>query len=545
MATSDRSFSRVIGSALCAAFCLAFANEAPAQLSVEEFVYPVYYAQNELVKGQTNLVKLRILGKGMEGRGDGYFFTRCRLEYLGPDARTNFTAEAPECVLNRQHTALASHTPLVLRGENGLFVQGLGFFCDLTNMTLRLSNSVETVFREDIAKTVRTRKPTLASLTATNALTNSITPKNVATNAATNLASTQTGTNASPATNYVRIFADHMFFNYRSNAITYTDSVRVDTSQFEMACDQLDGKRSTNGTIENVVAQSRGSGIVLFNKLDKSSAYGDHAVYQIQDGRETVVLSGDRARWQDQQREAFAKRFSFDLKEQRFRAEENAYVKVPRVSLGQESLLPGKQSTGTNAPVGDLEISADLVVAQLPTTNNPARSVTAVTNVVIVSSADKSRATSDQASYSEATGIMELNGKAFWQTGERIIAGDSLFADRTNRVFVVTGNAYLRLPVTELGKQGLLTPFTAGHTNKPAISNAPQFLEMWCDSFDYRADVLTFRQHVRGKFLEGTNALGAMNARCSRCVSPAIRSKRPPRETQFTSSSFRIPRRMA
>jgi lipopolysaccharide export system protein LptA len=474
-----------------------------AQVSVAGFVYPVYYNQNELVKGQTNLLKLRITGESMDMRGENWLVVKMRLEYLGPDARTNFTANAPECLLNQQQKTAASHTHLTLTGENGLIVKGTGFFCNLTNMTLRLSNTVETVLREDIAKNVRTRRPTLGSLMATNV------PANAATNATTNSTiATALATNATPATNFVHIFSDHLFFNYQSNTVTYTDNVRANTSQFEMACDQLDGKRSTNGAIESIVARQN---VVFFNKLDQSSAYGDYAIYQMQEGGETLFLSGERARWQDQQREAFARRFWFFLKEQRLRAEENAYFRLPRLSLGQQSLLPGKPTVRTNAAPGDLEISAELVVAQLPTTNHPARTVHAATNVIIISAADKNRATGDQATYSEATGILELDGHAFWQTGDRIISGDRLFADRTNRMFSVTSNAWLRLPVAELGKQGLLSPFTAGRTNNPAVSNVPQFLEMWCDNLDYRSDTLTFRERVRGKFLEGTNALGAMN----------------------------------
>src|SRR5262245_11973263 len=106
MAASYRSFSRVIRSVLCVVLCVAFVNYAQGQVSVTGFVIPIYYTPGEMVKGQTNLLKLRILGEAGEMRGDGYFITRTRLEYLGPDARTNFTAEAPECVLNRQHTAI-------------------------------------------------------------------------------------------------------------------------------------------------------------------------------------------------------------------------------------------------------------------------------------------------------------------------------------------------------------------------------------------------------------------------------------------------------
>ena len=201
--------------------------------------------------------------------------------------------------------------------------------------------------------------------------------------------------------------------------MTYLDNVRVNATQFELACEELHGKRSTNGTLESIVAEQN---VVLFNKSDGSSATGDHAIYEMRAGQETVLLSGSRARWQDKLREALAKRFWFDLKEQRFRAEEGAYIKLPRVSLEGQGLFGGTQPAKTNAPrttnvvsgnlelaartnaprttnvvSGDLELTGELIEVQLATTNHPGRTVRAATNVVIVSTADKSRATADEA----------------------------------------------------------------------------------------------------------------------------------------------------
>jgi lipopolysaccharide export system protein LptA len=199
------------------------------------------------------------------------------------------------------------------------------------------------------------------------------------------------------------------------------------------------------------------------------------------------------------------------LKDQHLRAEEKAYFKLPRASIGTQSLLPGQSPVRTNAPPGELEINAELLAVQLPTTNNPSRSVTALSNVVITSSADQNRATADQARYFEATGILELNGRAVWQSGERIVSGDTLFVDRTNRLFSVTSNAFLRLPLAELGKQALLSPLGAGRTNSATTTNAPQYIELWCNDFDYRGTALTFRHKIRAHFLEDTNALGSLH----------------------------------
>ena len=483
MARGCRSNLSIIGLlALAGGFC----PTASAQVGQGSGItFPMYYDAHELTQGQTNRLKMRLTCATADLQPNSILrLSEMRLEHYDGYGKTNLIATSPECTFNQAQKIVSSAAKLNVNADNGLlFLEGVGFFCTFTNTALTLSNSVETRIREDIGTQLRTNRTR-----------------------ATPLSGVVDSSRTNASTNYITILSDRLFFVFASNSVTYFDNVRVHTSQFEMTCQQLDGRRATNGALESIIAQQD---VVLFNKADGSSAYGDRALYGVEEGRETVVLSGARARWQDTLREALARTFSFDLKEQRFRAEGNAYFKVPRVSIGQQSLLTGAPGTRTNAPEGDLEITAEVVTAQLPTTNNPARSLIASNHVVIVSTADKSRATGHEAKYSEATGILELNGKAFWQTGERIISGNSLFADRTNRVFAVTGDAYFRLPAAELGKQSLLSPFLSGHTN--SLSNAaPQFLEMWCDNCDYRGDTLTFRGQIRGNFLEGTNAMGAL-----------------------------------
>jgi lipopolysaccharide export system protein LptA len=474
----------------------------------ENIKFPTYYQAHELEKGQTNRLKMLITSKTAELQPNSiYRIAGMHLEHYDGFGRTNLVASSPECFYNHEKKTVSSTARLSVNADNGLlFLEGVGYFANFTNMTLHLSNKVETRIREDAATQVRTNKTRGSLITG-------------------NLAKPRTNivagaTNAAPSTNYITIISDRMLFAQSSNTVTYLDNVRVDATQFELACQQLHGKRSTNGTLESITAEQD---VVLFNKADGSSATGDHAVYEMLGGRETVLLSGNRARWQDQLREALAKRFWFDLKEQRFQAEEGTYLKLPRVSLEGQSLFASAQSARTNAPratnavSGDLEVMAELLQVQLPTTNHPGRTVRAATNVVIMSSADKSRATANEARFAEATGVLELNGNAFWQTGERIVSGDALFLDRTNRVFAVNSNAYIRLPMAELGKQSLLSPFQNVRTNTArsptniVATNMPQYVELWCNNFDYRGNFLTFRENVRSRFLEGTNAIGSLN----------------------------------
>ena len=491
----------------------------------EDIKFPIYYQAHELTRGQTNRLKLLITSKTAELLPNyTYRLGGMYLQHQDGFGRTNLIARSPECFYNYAQKTISSAASLSVNADNGLlYLEGVGFFGNFTNMTLNLSNNVETRIREDIATQLRTNRSRAGMLTGNIAKGN--------TNAVV------VSTNVPPSTNYMTIISDRMFFAHSSNTVTYLDNVRVNATQFELACEELHGKRSTNGALESIVAEQN---VVLFNKSDGSSGTGDRAMYAMGEGQETVLLSGNRARWQDQLREALAKRFWFDLKEQRFRAEEGTYLKLPRVSLEGQGLFGGTQPARTNASrttnvvsgdlqviartnaprttnvvSGDLELTAELLDVQLDTTNHPGRTVRAATNVVIVSTADKSRATADEARFAEMTGILELIGNAFWQTGERVVSGESLFLDRTNRIFAVNSNAYIRLPMRELGKQALLSPLSQANrastaTNAVAATNAPQYMELWCDNLDYRGNLLTFRENVRCRFWEGTNAVGAL-----------------------------------
>src|SRR6185436_12764556 len=82
--------------------------------------------------------------------------------------------------------------------------------------------------------------------------------------------------------------------------------------------------------------------------------------------------------------------------------------------------------------------------------------------------------------------------------------GDHLFFDRTNRVFRNLGHAYLRLPISSLGKQPIL--------GGPSRAGLSQFMEITSSSFEVEGDWLTFDEPVRGSLTEGNNPLGRLEA---------------------------------
>lgn len=463
-----------------------------AQL-VRGFVLPEYYEPHELEKGQTNRLRGKTTGKTARVLQPGiYLIEMPEIQRYTGDGKTNLIARSPECVLDEKWRVVSSTNRLALEAGNGqLLIEGEGYLCYLTNFNLTLSNRVWTLIRQDVLQTSRTARPRRASAN----------PK------------LPSGTNdaALSTTNPpVNIFADYLEFYHQTGVAIYTGNVRVQNAQLDLASERLTIRRSTNGSIESIVAETN---VVIANKVDKSRATGDRADYKVEEDQEIIVLTGTDAHWQDPLREGKASRFVFDLKNNTLQAEQKAWMKLPRAAMEQSDFSLARPAAPTNVPASltnqFAEIASEFLFIELPTTNRPSRSMTARTNVVILSPADKSRATSDSALFNESTGVMELIGQGVWQSDQRLVKGDRLFYDRTNRIFRADGNAFLRMPASQLGKPNARTS-KPPKTNVVAKATAAQFIEVSSDNYDFQSGYFTFRENVRGKMLEGDAVRSAL-----------------------------------
>jgi lipopolysaccharide transport protein LptA len=415
-----------------------------------------------------------------------YAVNTMRIENHQPDGKTNLIVRAPECLLDwEKRTASSPTNRLELESPNGLYIEGTGFFCYLSNINLTISNQVRTFVQEQMLK------------------------------ASPELGAIGSPTNSRPATNIaMTVFADHFELDYSSNVITYTGNVRLEHTQLRLLSDILTIRRGTNGALQRVVAEQH---VVIFNKLDNSRASGDLAVYSPLP-RETVELSGHAA-WNDDQRQSRADLFVFETRDRHLRAQGNAWMSVPRQSVGQPEFWGSKPATNltnlaasisaTNAPV---EISAELLDLQMPTTNQPNRLMIAEQNVLILSPSDKSRATAtNRAVFDERTGMLELTGDASWQAGERIARGQVLRFDRTNRIFTSHLDAYLRVPIAELNSQ--LSPKSPASNPKQTRTNSLsglQFAEVFSRDYTYTSNLLVFRDDIRANVLADQTTVGTM-----------------------------------
>ena len=469
---------------ICAALVTVCAGEAAQAQNFDAYGFKLPIMFDKLAPGQTNKIQSITSGQEVKTVGRGLFQVQgAHIEYYAEDGKTNLVANAPEALLSQDQRTATSTNRLEVRTSNGLFIEGNGYFCQLTNFNLFISNRVRTVIDQSLAQGNRA-------------------PGGMSARAAPTLPSGLQNTNTE-----MTVHSEQFHLNNVSNLVTYTGNVRVDNGQFLLSCAKLTIQRTTNGAIQYILAQTN---VVILNKGDGSRASGDKAYYTIRNGKETMDLTG-HALWLEGERTFRAEKFTFDLQANKVHAQKKALLKLPRSMFGQGDLFMPQSLGRTNKMATGafsnqfVEIHSELMDIQLPGTNQPVRSLLARTNVLILSQADKMRATADRAFLSEATGVLELSGHAQWETEQRLAKGDNLYFDRTNRTFRAKGNAYLKVPLSTFGKQKVLV---AG----AATGADGQMLEATADDYDYQGDLFTFHNHVHGLLLEKQTPRGQIRA---------------------------------
>jgi len=110
-----------------------------------------YYDQQELPSGSTSQLKSYWLAKEALPQRDGTAIVKqLHIETYQPDGQTNFIVQAPDCTLDNHRRTASSPSRLEVRsGDDRFQISGDGFFCQLTNTYVRLSNNVVAHIRKD------------------------------------------------------------------------------------------------------------------------------------------------------------------------------------------------------------------------------------------------------------------------------------------------------------------------------------------------------------------------------------------------------------
>ncbi len=378
-----------------------------------------------------------------------------------PANRKNVVIKAARCIYDTRKEIAWGDGELTLNtSDNQIAVRGKGFLWLKKESRLMISNAVETIVQRRPSESLKTASSNEPNLT--DAI--KITSKSV---------------------------------EYQTDKATFRDNVLATEASGSVRCDTLTIHLGEQGT--ESLRQIDAEGHVEITQ-DKSRASGGKATYAI-DGEKGVVQLTGEARWRDGIRDVTADLLLLDRIQNAVRAEGHARIKLPRRGLASAGLLTAKKTPPADASANDLvEVSSDLITMKLAANSAQVQQVEARKNVVIADATDGSRATGDLAVYDELGGTLQLSGRPAWESGGRIIRGDTLTIDRTNRVFRSIGNSFVRLPISTLGSASMMQLDAVARKTTASATN--QFVELTSDVFEYHTNRLEFRGLVLTRLLE-------------------------------------------
>lgn len=359
----------------------------------------------------------------------------------GKQNQVQFIAEAPDCYYDAARFVAwdAGHIELFTPQTN-LFIEGDGFYFLQTNRILYLSNNVETHILRSML-----RSPLLGSSSTNNA--------------------------AAASGQMVKVFSDRCEIDNQSNRVDYSGHVHVIDTQTDMRADFMSVQMTTNGGIRTIHAWAN----VVINPTNRGEATGKEAFYYVTTNAAMMELAGG-AFWTNGLQWARAEKFTYDSTHRFLVAEQGVEVQWPGA---------------TNDPAaGVRRLFADYATLQLPPTNGPVERMEAIGHVVITNQSDHSRSTSERALYIRAGDSFELTGHPVWQTDKINVAGDTLTAEMTNKLYHSQGRAHLRLKV-----------------NSPA----DRWVDVTSATLDYQTNLAVFHDHVHGQLFESNRLRDALD----------------------------------
>jgi len=373
--------------------------------------------------------------------------------------------EAPEAFYDDTHKAVNSAGPVQFRTADGrFFLSGVGFLWLQTNSILYISNRVQTIVFPELTE--------IGSLVAS--------------------------TNSPAQTNKgVTVFSDRFQYIKDSGIGIYTGNVRAVGTNVDFK-----GKSDVMEVLVPV-GEHQLQTITMTDKVtldyENVEATGQKAVYTAATGLAKITGSPT---WHDEnQRQGRGDELVIDRTNKTFRANGQAWVKMPAQSMGTNGFL----SSTTNSAAGTnqfVEVFSDYYefrtnstansvlfgdhVCMVDSTNgitngtltaatmlvtllstNELQSMVAQKNVVIEN--DENQFTGEKAVYTATNGILELTGNPAWRAGQRKGNGDLILADLKRQEMEVRTNAWMRVPSSQLGPSTAMTQTSSATQRKPPV----------------------------------------------------------------------------
>jgi lipopolysaccharide export system protein LptA len=254
--------------------------------------------------------------------------------------------------------------------------------------------------------------------------------------------------------------AEHCFYNSTNHAVNSAGPLQMQTA---------DGKFSIEG--EGFYWQPTNSSLVISNKV--------HTLIQAD------LLQSSPTNRNDGTKEAdngplsiLSDRFNYDGISGHGIWRDNVRVNGTNLALKSAMLTAEVPAGETNRQVRSLDAEGDVIVDYKN----------------LQGAGDALHATGKHFNYAPDTGLVRLSGGATWQADQREGRGEELVIDRTNHIFQVNTNAWLRLPGQSAGEPGFLSSSNPG---KQASPSGQSRIEIACDRYEIRTNEATFRDRVR------------------------------------------------
>ena len=160
--------------------------------------------------------------------------------------------------------------------------------------------------------------------------------------------------------------------------------------------------------------------------------------------------------------------------------------------------------TGTN-----VSLQSGLLTLELPMKERQLRKVSADEDVQMDYSGNQ--AWGQKVVYDLETGLARVTGQPRWQAEERQGRADEFLIDRTNKLVVATGHAWLSIPSHNLGATALLNPPRPGAAPPAASSN--QVVEITSASYRVQTNLAVFNGPVALTNLADGQPRGSLTCR--------------------------------
>jgi lipopolysaccharide export system protein LptA len=233
--------------------------------------------------------------------------------------------------------------------------------------------------------------------------------------------------------------------------------------------------------------------------------------------------------WRMEEKDGSGDELVFDRTNRIFRVSGHARLKTPAQSMGASGLLSQPESASaaslpttnqfveilcdhyelqTNLAVfhdevcvserrGDQlqgEMSCSLMTLTFTGTNELQKMV--AERQVVIARAD-SQFTADRAEYTGTNGLLDMTGNPAWRAGPREGKGDRVRAYPAREEMLVRGNAFMKLPASELGQSAVTTLGTPKPGGLKGTTN--EFTEIFSEEYLMTPDSALFRGRVRIK----------------------------------------------